>query len=210
MTERLRYFYLATICIGLFMAIYVPAFALISILRLSLTKVVPFVIGLTLLMSIVYMFVVNSIRKTTFSDFGFNRPAAKYFIYAASIALPVALLITWGLSCAHEKSPLGDVAFTTVELLIYFGIGAAVQEEVIFRGLIQSIIRKELGEKSILFSVLFTAILFALIHLQVGIFTALGALVLGLLAGYFRTKSDTVWTAIFVHAIFNISSIIWM
>jgi membrane protease YdiL (CAAX protease family) len=210
MTERLRYFYLAAICIGLFMAIYAPAFALISILGLLMTKVVPFVIGFTLLMSIVYIFVINKVRRITFSDFGFNRPVAKYFLIAALLALPIALLITWGLSFANEKSPLGDVAFTTVELFIYFGIGAAVQEEIIFRGLMQSLIRKELGEKSILFSVLLTAIFFALIHLQVGIFTALGALVLGLLAGYFRVKSNTVWAPIFIHAIFNLSSIIWM
>jgi membrane protease YdiL (CAAX protease family) len=192
----------------LFVAVYAPIFLLISRLHVSANLIVPIVIVLSFFISIIYILLINKRLNFNFSDFGFNKPTSKLLIEAILIALPPALLLTWALQFVHEKNPFGDISFKTWELLLYFGLGAAIQEEIIFRGLLQFVMIKQ--SKNIVFSVIGIAILFALIHLEVGIFTALSALILGLIAGFYQHKSKSIWTSVCIHAVFNLCSIFWM
>jgi hypothetical protein len=99
--------------------------------------------------------------------------------------------------------------------LLYFIVGAPVQEEVIFRGLLQTTLEQRfvasfqfLG-KSLSVAVTIIAVLFGLIHVGIGVATAIAAFVLGLLAGELRRRSSSLLPAIVLHAIFNASSAIW-
>ncbi|HEX3818305.1 MAG TPA: CPBP family intramembrane glutamic endopeptidase, partial [Chthoniobacterales bacterium] len=62
---------------------------------------------------------------------------------------------------------------------------------------------------SVPFAVLAVAVLFGLIHLAVGVATAIAAFVLGILAGELRRRSSSLIPAIVLHAIFNAFSAIW-
>jgi membrane protease YdiL (CAAX protease family) len=98
---------------------------------------------------------------------------------------------------------------------LYFLIGASIQEEVIFRGLIQSMVERRstvtfsLPGGSLSGAVAFTAALFGVIHLEAGAVVALGAILLGLVAGELRRRSGSLLPAILVHALFNSADIFW-
>jgi membrane protease YdiL (CAAX protease family) len=102
-----------------------------------------------------------------------------------------------------------------VDGFLYFIIGTPIQEEVIFRGLLQTTLEQRLSVSfrtlgtSISSAVLIVAILFGFIHLAIGVATAVEALVLGLLAGELRRRSSSLLPAIVVHAIFNAFSAMW-
>jgi membrane protease YdiL (CAAX protease family) len=98
---------------------------------------------------------------------------------------------------------------------LYFIIGSPIQEEIIFRGLIQSMLERRwmitfsvLGG-SLSGAVVFSAALFSIIHLAAGAVVALGAIILGLVAGELRRRSDSLLPAIIVHALFNAADAFW-
>lgn len=192
----------------LFVAIYLPTFLLMSLLHPKPNHVVPFVIGISFIITLCYIFFIRTRFDFSFVDFGFTNLQPKFFTSTFILSFPIALAITWILQFANEKSPLRDVSFKPWEMLVYFGIGAAIQEEIIFRGLLQTVLFKRL--KNGLLSMILISILFALIHLSVGFFTALSALILSLFAGYSRVKSKSIWSAVLVHSIFNVCGIIWL
>ncbi len=94
-----------------------------------------------------------------------------------------------------------------------------MQEETIFRGLIQSVVQARtpfefrLGNIRLPFAVLVSALLFAVVHiatvrlgasLSEALFVVCGAFVLGIVAGWLRSMSGSLLPAILAHAIFNI------
>jgi membrane protease YdiL (CAAX protease family) len=85
----------------------------------------------------------------------------------------------------------------------------------VFRGLIQSIVEKQwslifaIRGVSISGAVAFTALLFGIIHLDVGAVVAVNAVVLGLVAGELRRGSGSLVPAIIVHACFNCIDAVW-
>jgi membrane protease YdiL (CAAX protease family) len=98
---------------------------------------------------------------------------------------------------------------------VYFVIGASIQEEIIFRGLIQSMLERRwmvtfsLFGGSVSAAVVFTTVLFGVIHLEAGAVVALGAIILGLIAGELRRCSGSLLPAIIVHALFNCVDAVW-
>ncbi len=85
-------------------------------------------------------------------------------------------------------------------LWLYFGMAASIQEEVIFRGLLQSFLEQQWVTNS--FSspaVLFTAALFGIVHLGSGAIVLAGAVVLGLVAGELRNPSRRISYAVCGH-----------
>jgi Type II CAAX prenyl endopeptidase Rce1-like len=53
------------------------------------------------------------------------------------------------------------------------------------------------------------AVLFGVVHIPVGLFTAVIAFVLGVLAGELRERSGSLIPAIIVHSLFNLCSLFW-
>ena len=58
-------------------------------------------------------------------------------------------------------------------------------------------------------AVAFSAVLFGVIHLESGAIVALGAIMLGLVAGELRRRSGSLLPAIIVHALCNASDTFW-
>jgi membrane protease YdiL (CAAX protease family) len=100
-------------------------------------------------------------------------------------------------------------------IVLYFLIGASIQEEIIFRGLIQSMVERRWKVSFSLFggslsgAVAFSAALFGIIHLDAGAVIALGAIILGLITGELRRRSGSLLPAIIVHALFNAADAFW-
>ena len=94
-------------------------------------------------------------------------------------------------------------------------MGAPIQEEVIFRGLLQTTLATGVtpatapSSKYGVVASFLVALLFGSIHLVVGRYTAMAAFVLGVIAGEFRRRSGSLVPAMVCHAFFNLGSIVW-
>jgi CAAX prenyl protease-like protein len=81
---------------------------------------------------------------------------------------------------------------------LYFVVGAAIQEEMIFRGLLQTTLARRFPATlsffgtSLSYAAIVVALLFGLIHLEVNPITAAAAFVLGLLSGELRLRSGSL------------------
>lgn len=129
--------------------------------------------------------------------------------------MPIGLGLTFLVSRFDATNPFGEVSLRPWMIFFYFIVGTPVQEEVIFRGLLQTTLERRMaGTFSFLgvtlsFGAISFAVLFGLIHLAVGVLTAIAAFVLGLLAGELRRRSSSLLPAIVLHAIFNAFSAMW-
>lgn len=89
-----------------------------------------------------------------------------------------------------------------------------MQEELIFRGLLQTVFARNLSAiaktspHASVAAVVGAALPFALVHLAVGPWTAVAALPLGLLAGALRQRSGSVVPPIIAHIIFNVRGLL--
>lgn len=197
--------------VGLFLAVYAPVFAVTGSLARSSTMMVP----LTILMSLVVAAGITAFfirrRDMSAADFGLCWCAPKYSVVALIVGLPVALVVTWCISHAHEAGPLAGLSIPIGLTILYFGVGAPIQEEMIFRGLLQSVLARSFALRgaSAHAAVLIVAVLFGVIHLVVGPVTALCALVLGGIAGELRLRGGSLLPAVIVHALFNLCGVFW-
>ncbi|MCP4453666.1 MAG: CPBP family intramembrane metalloprotease [Planctomycetes bacterium] len=78
-------------------------------------------------------------------------------------------------------------------------LAAPLVEELLFRGLIQTLIRSYIGRPWL--SVILTSVLFATVHENYAHWPALFVLSLGM--GYAYEKSGSLWQPLFMHAMFN-------
>lgn len=197
----------------LFIAVYLPTFFLVSLIRPKAQATIPLVIGLSL--TIAFLLICISSRADGLSRFGFRSSSGHFIWIAVALAVPTGSALTFLVSRFHQNNPLGDVTLRPWMVFLYFIVGSPIQEEVIFRGLLQSTLERRVGLSlpvmgtSVSFAVLAVAVLFGLIHLAVGIATAIAAFVLGILAGELRRRSSSLIPAIILHAIFNAFSAIW-
>jgi membrane protease YdiL (CAAX protease family) len=146
-------------------------------------------------------------------DFGLAKCGIKYVVRALVLGGILALIISFLQHILHISNPPAFEGFTFWQIVLLFWIGASIQEETIFRGLIQSIVGRKLGDVSIGGSLsaaaFIVAILFAIVHIPMGIFTVGAAFVVGLLAGELRVRSASLIPAIIVHALVNIVGTLW-
>ena len=200
----------------LFVAVYFPAMALSGELHLSTNQMVPVVMVISF--AIACLLTGFAVRRgwLVAADFGLRWPARSYLLHSMLLAIPLSALTAWALSHAHEPGPLGGLSLAPWLLYLCFAIGAPIQEEMIFRGLLQSTLARSLacaprvaGISGTLASLTIAA-LFGAIHLVVGPWTALAALVLGVLAGELRRRSGSLLPAIVCHSIFNLGGMLWV
>lgn len=195
----------------LFVAVYAPAFALAGSVSRSSAMIVPLTIAVSVVIAAgLIAFFIRS-RGMSAAEFGLRRCAPKYSVVALIVGLPFALVVTWCISHAHEPGPLAGLSIPIGLSILYFGIGAPIQEEVIFRGLLQSVLSRSLAlrDASAHAAPLIVAVLFGAIHLVVGPVTAVCALVLGIVAGELRLRSGSLLPAVIVHALFNLCGMFW-
>ena len=86
----------------------------------------------------------------------------------------------------------------TVLMVLSLAIVPAITEEIVFRG----IVMKEYKPCGSVFSMLFSAVLFAFVHFDLRQFPIYVAL--GMLVGWIAYITRSVWAAVIVHAVYNV------
>lgn len=193
---------------GRFLCVYVPAFAAVAVLRVTMSRAIPLLILITLVTALLLM-ASTAPRRATLADFGFRGTSLAMLGWSGAISLPLAIGAAVTLNHFPEPGPLAGVHLETWVAVLYFALAAPLQEEVIFRGLLQTTLSRDLAAAPVsaaarnVLPVALVAVLFAVIHLEVGPLTAFFALILGLLAGESRRRSGSLLPAILAHSIFN-------
>jgi len=139
--------------------------------------------------------------KAQWGKYGIKIKGWKYDLKLFTLAsllflLPFAILsIELSLSKGFKRIPLTFV--------LYQFLGAALPEEVFFRGYLQTEIKELTRNKWI--SILLTSLLFMLAHLFKGInFLSLGVFFPSLVFGYLREKTGSILASILFHALSNV------
>jgi membrane protease YdiL (CAAX protease family) len=198
----------------LFLGVYLPAFVIINMLRPSGPGTVVLIIVTSFLLAILIMAVYLTRCGWHRKDFGLLSAGKRYllgaFVFGGILGLIVAVLQrVFGI-----QGPRTFETFALWQIVLLFWIGASIQEEIIFRSLIQSVVGRTLGNGNsvswgpVSAAAVIVAVLFAVIHIPMGIFTACAALVAGLLAGELRARSGSILPAMIVHAMMNITGTI--
>ncbi len=217
MIERLhvsRWFNAAIALVGFLISIYLPAFVIARGLGFSISRQIPLVIVITLILASGWVFLLVRFGPYRIREFGLNKPHWRSMAVAAAIALPIALAIAVLSQHAKEPGALAGLTLPPALMWLYFAIAAPIQEEWIFRGLLQTVATRVLSNGDIECSwaaiggSVLAAVVFGLVHLQVGLWTAVAALLLGLLAGEARRRSNSILPAILIHSIFNIGGLL--
>jgi membrane protease YdiL (CAAX protease family) len=200
--------------IGLFVLVYVPAFVTTTLVRPRIDIAIPLIITITLLVTLILMFLLAQ-SPAGVAEFGFRIPYSRYLAVATVFGLALGIAVTFLGHLFPSKPPFDVSHFAPWMIGLYFIIGSPIQEEIIFRGLIQSTLERRwmitfpVFGGSLSGAVVFTALLFGIIHVGVGAVVAIGAIVLGLVAGELRRRSASLLPAIVVHALFNAADAFW-
>ncbi len=200
--------------IGLFLAVYIPAFVTTALVRPRVEIAIPLIIAITSLVAFTLVLLLAR-PPAGIAEFGFRIPNTRYLAIGTALGLTLGVAVTF-LSYLFPSKPPFDVSRLAPWMIgLYFIIGSPIQEEIIFRGLIQSMLERRwmitfsvFGD-SLSGAVAFTAALFGIIHLEAGVAVAIGAIVLGLIAGELRRRSASLLPAIVVHALFNAADAFW-
>jgi len=199
---------------ALFVAVYVPAFIAAALIRPRIELAIALIMAISLVIAILLIFLFARARSG-FAEFGFCIPNSRYVGIAFASGLALGLIAAFLNHLFPSKPPFDVSGFVPWKIGLYFIVGASVQEEVIFRGLIQSMVEERwaasfrICSTSISVAVAFTAALFGLIHLEVSVAVALSAVMLGLVAGELRRRSGSLLPAIVVHSLFNCVDAVW-
>lgn len=200
--------------IGLLVAVYAPAFLITGLVRPRIEIAIPLIIAITFVVALILVFLFAR-PPAGIAEFGFRLPNSGYLAIATAFGLTLGLAVTFLSHLFPSKPPFDVSSFAPWMIGLYFLIGAPIQEEIIFRGLIQSMVERRWMATFSLFggslsgAVAFTAALFGVIHLEAGVVVALGAIILGLVAGELRRRSGSLLPAIVVHALFNAADAFW-
>lgn len=210
--------------LALLLAVYVPTFALVSAFvasragtaeGVSVGAAIPLVIALSLGISLLLIAVMGRGR---FGSFGFRAIGVKSLLLSLGLGLGLAVPLRCLATLLNVQQP-GFLEFTTWQLIAFSWLAAPVQEEIIFRGLLQTVLQSgiptliPIGSRKLSVAALVSAMAFALVHFALfgmgasfgaTAFMVFGALVLGVVAGQMRWSTGSLVPAVLIHALFNI------
>jgi len=192
----------------LFAAAYGPAFLTVVLLKLRPFEAVPVIIVISLAAAIL-LIGVESWRAGGFAQFGFRFCHYRYIVTPIVFGVPIAWALIILVNHLSSDPPPPEVSFGPWMTFLYFVVGAAIQEEIIFRGLLQTTLARQFPATlsffgtSLSYAAIIVALLFGLIHLKINPITAAAAFVLGLFSGELRHRSGSLLPAMLVHAVFN-------
>jgi hypothetical protein len=197
----------------LLLAVYVPAFATTSLIRPALPVAISLIIGISLIVALALIGWLSR-RGIGTAAFGFAPASLRSMIPAILLGLPLALAAAWLAAAFPSPSPIDVASLPHWQQVLFFVIAAPVQEEIIFRGLVQSFLQRHwpgavrVSTARLSTAVLCTAVLFAIVHLGSGVATVAGALVLSVVAGEMRRRTGSLVPAFIVHSLFNVASML--
>lgn len=200
--------------IALLLTVYVPAFAVTKGLRLPIDQVVPAVMAITVVIASACALGLIRFAQFGTAEFGLRGCRPAHAAVALATAAPLAFAVAWLLRGVHEPGPLQGLTLSPATLWLYFAVFAPLQEEWIFRGLLQTAATHVLGRgpasrpRAGVGGMAIAALLFAAVHLAVGPWTATAALLLALIAGEARRRSNSLLPAVLVHSLFNVGALV--
>jgi membrane protease YdiL (CAAX protease family) len=195
----------------LFLSVYAPAFALVAWLHPSVEVTVPLIIAVSACIAAICMALFAKQPKGI-AEFGLARSPFSYIIAATAAGVIIGVIFAYIAALYPAHSPLDLSQLQPWMIFVYFVIAAPIQEELIFRGLLQSLVARGVSSQTfwaVNFPVLFTAVLFGIIHVDSGLVVATEAVMLGLIAGELRRISGSLIPAILFHALLNAASALW-
>jgi membrane protease YdiL (CAAX protease family) len=201
----------AAVCILL--AVYVPAFGAASLIRPTLPVAIALIIAVSLVVALAIISWLSQ-RGRTFAAFGFALASIRWIVLAFALGLPLALGAAWLASAFPSPAPIDVASLQRWQQAVFFLVAAPVQEEIIFRGLVQSVLQEgwsgtiAFGRAQLSIAVICTAVLFAIVHFGSGLATVVGALALSILAGEMRRCSGSLVPAVVVHSLFNVAAML--
>ena len=162
------------------------------------------------------------LTKGEIRNYGFTKGkfqlTPKIFLWV----VPTAVLSVMGFFASRSGQDVKEVLeFTYLEDIIFVWIYASTCEEIFTRGLLQSFLSPlsrygiNLSKKLRLsLPVLFSGLFFGMMHIvaidKLGPPVILFTSALGIIAGYYREKMESLIPAIIIHAIFNIGGMLPM
>src|SRR5260370_8322179 len=168
------------VCLGFFLGTCGPTFGLVELVSLSPGQAIPGIIAIGALICFVLMLVLCASARFRLVDFGLRPPGLIYIRWALGIGVPLAASL--GLLdhfCGGEGGPLSGFSLPIWASVLYFGLGAPLQEEAIFRELIQTAVRRTsprdfsiVSGARISIASLAVAVLFLVVFIPAGLFPA--------------------------------------
>jgi membrane protease YdiL (CAAX protease family) len=195
----------------LFVVVYAPAFVTVAVLRPSVQVTIPLIIIVSAGLAALIM-ALRAGGTKGMDEFGIARSPASYVLAATLAGILVGGALAYVAALYPATSPLDVSTLRPWMIFVYFVLAAPVQEELIFRGLLQTTMARAVsapGSWGVHFPVVFVAVLFGAIHLDSGLVVAGGAVLLGLVAGELRRRSGSLVPAILFHALLNAASALW-
>jgi len=137
-------------------------------------------------------------------------------------AIPTAVLSVMGFFASRAGQDVKEVLeLSYLEDIIFLWIYASICEEIFTRGLLQSFLSPLTGygiklSKRLRLSlpVLFSGLFFGMMHIvainKLGPSVIVFASALGIVAGYYREKTESLIPAIIIHALFNVGGMLPM
>jgi membrane protease YdiL (CAAX protease family) len=187
--------------IGLFLAVYVPAFVTTALVRPRVEIAIPLIIAITSMVTLTLVLLLAR-PPTGIAEFGFRIPNTRYLAIGTALGFTLGVAVTFLSHLFPSKPPFDVSRFAPWMVGLYFIVGSPIQEEIIFRGLIQSILERRwmitfsIFGASVSGAVAFTAGLFGIIHLEAGVAVTIGAILVGLVAGELRRRSASLLPAV--------------
>jgi len=162
------------------------------------------------------------LTKGEIRNYGFTkgkfRLSPKIFLWV----IPMAILSVMGFFASRSGQDVKEVLeLTYLEDIIFVWIYASICEEVFTRGLLQSFLSPLTKYGFTLFKrwrlslpVLFSGLYFGMMHIvaidKIGPPVIVFASALGIIAGYYREKTESLIPAVIIHALFNIGGMLPM
>ena len=199
------------LALAVFVSVYAPAFALVAWLHPSVEVIIPLIIAVSACIAAIWMALLAKQPKGI-GEFGLARSPFSYIIAATAAGVVIGVVFAYIAALHPAHSPLDLSQLQPWMIVVYFVIAAPIQEELIFRGLLQSLVARGAVPQTFWaahFPVLFTAALFGIIHVDSGIVVVIEAVLLGLIAGELRRMSGSLIPAVLFHALLNAASALW-
>jgi membrane protease YdiL (CAAX protease family) len=173
-------------------------------------------------MWILSILIIILLTRGRIGEYGFTRGkfllTGKIFLWV----IPTAILSVTGFIASRLGQDVpADPARSHLQNIVFVWIYASVCEEVFTRGLLQSFLSPLAGSgiklsKGLRLSlpVLFSGLYFGLMHIvaidRIGPPGIVLTSVLGIVAGYYREKTESLIPAIIIHALFNVGGMLPM
>jgi hypothetical protein len=129
----------------LFLLVYLPAFAAVALFELEIDAAVPAIMGITTAMALLLVAILARRQHLTAGGFGLRGSEWRPLLRGLLLGLPLGLAATWAQHLTGEGSAGQDVPLTPGMSVLLFVVGASIQEELIFRGLLQTVLARNLA-----------------------------------------------------------------